>query len=234
MNSSNVEASCLLMRSFHFRDFFFFNDPAIWFYCINIQTCVLHFLEINAFIFILHNFYSICLVVIRLLQHFQRRWIQRLFLKLIFFLECMCIFSDSAQIHETIETINQLKTQREFMLSFARDPQGFINDWLQSQCRDLKVRPFVSRLACKGTVEPYRGRFLVAFTLVVLGPFGMSPLLNSSNGCCRPIFRMLSTRTPSLHSVIFFSRVGFVQHPPLRPHWSFGKVFKQKRHGRPQ
>uniref|UniRef100_A0A4W5PRD8 Uncharacterized protein n=1 Tax=Hucho hucho TaxID=62062 RepID=A0A4W5PRD8_9TELE len=42
-------------------------------------------------------------------------------------------------IHETIETINQLKTQREFMLSFARDPQGFINDWLQSQCRDLKV-----------------------------------------------------------------------------------------------
>lgn len=45
------------------------------------------------------------------------------------------------QIHETIETINQLKTQREFMLSFARDPQGFINDWLQSQCRDLKVSP---------------------------------------------------------------------------------------------
>lgn len=44
-----------------------------------------------------------------------------------------------SQIHETIETINQLKTQREFMLSFARDPQGFINDWLQSQCRDLKV-----------------------------------------------------------------------------------------------
>uniref|UniRef100_A0AAQ4QCR3 SWI/SNF related BAF chromatin remodeling complex subunit D1 n=1 Tax=Gasterosteus aculeatus aculeatus TaxID=481459 RepID=A0AAQ4QCR3_GASAC len=43
------------------------------------------------------------------------------------------------KIHETIETINQLKTQREFMLNFARDPQGFINDWLQSQCRDLKT-----------------------------------------------------------------------------------------------
>ncbi|KPP73131.1 SWI/SNF-related matrix-associated actin-dependent regulator of chromatin subfamily D member 1-like, partial [Scleropages formosus] len=43
------------------------------------------------------------------------------------------------KIHETIETISQLKTQREFMLSFARDPQGFINDWLQSQCRDLKT-----------------------------------------------------------------------------------------------
>ena len=45
----------------------------------------------------------------------------------------------SFQIHETIETINQLKTQREFMLSFARDPQGFINDWLQSQYQDLKT-----------------------------------------------------------------------------------------------
>ena len=51
----------------------------------------------------------------------------------------MSFLSSSFQIHETIETINQLKTQREFMLSFARDPQGFINDWLQSQCRDLKV-----------------------------------------------------------------------------------------------
>lgn len=28
------------------------------------------------------------------------------------------------------------------MLSFARDPQGFINDWLQSQCRDFKVSVF--------------------------------------------------------------------------------------------
>ena len=43
------------------------------------------------------------------------------------------------EIHETTETINLLKTQQEFLLSFARDPQGFINDWLQSQCRDLKT-----------------------------------------------------------------------------------------------
>ncbi|KAM5176712.1 LOW QUALITY PROTEIN: SWI/SNF-related matrix-associated actin-dependent regulator of chromatin subfamily D member 1 [Callospermophilus lateralis] len=43
------------------------------------------------------------------------------------------------KIHETIETINQLKTQQESMLSFARYPQGFINDWLQSQCWDLKT-----------------------------------------------------------------------------------------------
>ena len=43
------------------------------------------------------------------------------------------------QIHETVETINQLKTNREFFLSFAKDPQEFINNWLISQTRDLKV-----------------------------------------------------------------------------------------------
>ena len=43
------------------------------------------------------------------------------------------------QIHETVETINQLKTNREFFLSFARQPQEFLNNWLISQTRDLKV-----------------------------------------------------------------------------------------------
>lgn len=43
------------------------------------------------------------------------------------------------QIHETIEYINQLKTERDFMLSFSNSPQEFIQDWLKSQCRDLKV-----------------------------------------------------------------------------------------------
>jgi len=38
-----------------------------------------------------------------------------------------------------VETINQLKTNREFFLSFAKDPQEFINNWLISQTRDLKV-----------------------------------------------------------------------------------------------
>ncbi|XP_046552101.1 SWI/SNF-related matrix-associated actin-dependent regulator of chromatin subfamily D member 1-like isoform X2 [Haliotis rubra] len=42
------------------------------------------------------------------------------------------------KIHETVETINQLKTNREFFLSFAKDPQEFINNWLISQTRDLK------------------------------------------------------------------------------------------------
>lgn len=46
---------------------------------------------------------------------------------------------DSSQIHETIESINQLKTQRDFMLSFSNNPQDFIQDWLKSQSRDLKV-----------------------------------------------------------------------------------------------
>ncbi|GAB6026850.1 SWI SNF- matrix-associated actin-dependent regulator of chromatin sub D [Chamberlinius hualienensis] len=43
------------------------------------------------------------------------------------------------KIHETVETINQLKTNREFFLSFSRDPQQFINKWLISQTRDLKT-----------------------------------------------------------------------------------------------
>ncbi|KAE8575246.1 hypothetical protein XENTR_v10003780 [Xenopus tropicalis] len=44
-----------------------------------------------------------------------------------------------SKIHETIESINTLKTQRDFMLSFSNDPQEFIQDWLKSQSRDLKV-----------------------------------------------------------------------------------------------
>uniref|UniRef100_A0A7N6FJF3 DM2 domain-containing protein n=1 Tax=Anabas testudineus TaxID=64144 RepID=A0A7N6FJF3_ANATE len=43
------------------------------------------------------------------------------------------------KIHETIEYINQLKTERDFMLSFSNNPQEFIQDWLKSQCRDLKL-----------------------------------------------------------------------------------------------
>ncbi|MEE6511672.1 hypothetical protein FKM82_018334 [Ascaphus truei] len=42
------------------------------------------------------------------------------------------------KIHETIESINQLKIQRDFMLSFSWDPKGYIQDWLLSQSRDLK------------------------------------------------------------------------------------------------
>ncbi|XP_072105118.1 SWI/SNF-related matrix-associated actin-dependent regulator of chromatin subfamily D member 2 isoform X2 [Mobula birostris] len=43
------------------------------------------------------------------------------------------------QIHDTIESINQLKIQRDFMLSFSNHPQEFIQDWLKSQCRDYKI-----------------------------------------------------------------------------------------------
>ncbi|XP_042883353.1 brahma-associated protein of 60 kDa-like isoform X2 [Penaeus japonicus] len=43
------------------------------------------------------------------------------------------------KIHETVETINSLKTNREFYLSFAKDPQQFIQKWLISQNRDLKT-----------------------------------------------------------------------------------------------
>ncbi|XP_063106828.1 SWI/SNF-related matrix-associated actin-dependent regulator of chromatin subfamily D member 3 isoform X1 [Cavia porcellus] len=44
-----------------------------------------------------------------------------------------------SKIHETIESINQLKIQRDFMLSFSRDPKGYVQDLLRSQSRDLKV-----------------------------------------------------------------------------------------------
>lgn len=50
-----------------------------------------------------------------------------------------CLSMLLPQIHETIESINQLKIQRDFMLSFSRDPKGYIQDWLKSQSRDLKV-----------------------------------------------------------------------------------------------
>uniref|UniRef100_A0A803VV89 SWI/SNF related BAF chromatin remodeling complex subunit D2 n=1 Tax=Ficedula albicollis TaxID=59894 RepID=A0A803VV89_FICAL len=49
------------------------------------------------------------------------------------------IASLDAKIHETIESINQLKTQRDFMLSFSNNPQDFIQEWIKSQRRDLKV-----------------------------------------------------------------------------------------------
>ena len=43
------------------------------------------------------------------------------------------------QILETVEQINSIKLQREFFLGFAQNPQKFINEWLASQSRDLKV-----------------------------------------------------------------------------------------------
>uniref|UniRef100_UPI00244513FA SWI/SNF-related matrix-associated actin-dependent regulator of chromatin subfamily D member 2-like n=1 Tax=Nyctereutes procyonoides TaxID=34880 RepID=UPI00244513FA len=49
------------------------------------------------------------------------------------------IASLDVKIHETIESINQLKTQRDFMLSFSTDPQDFIQEWFHSQRRDLKI-----------------------------------------------------------------------------------------------
>lgn len=47
-----------------------------------------------------------------------------------------------SKIHETVDTINQLKTNREFFLSFAKEPQTFIHRWIVSQTRDLKVSMF--------------------------------------------------------------------------------------------
>lgn len=68
-----------------------------------------------------------------------------------------------SQIHETVETINQLKTNREFFLSFTKDPQEFINNWLISQTRDLKVgcRVFTLRFADSICLRQCVTRFIV-------------------------------------------------------------------------
>ena len=57
------------------------------------------------------------------------------FLSVTEMLSCIYYF----QIHETVETINQLKTSRDFFLSYSKEPQEFISNWLLSQTRDLKV-----------------------------------------------------------------------------------------------
>uniref|UniRef100_A0A182TMY0 DM2 domain-containing protein n=1 Tax=Anopheles melas TaxID=34690 RepID=A0A182TMY0_9DIPT len=44
-----------------------------------------------------------------------------------------------AKIHDTVETIQQLKTNREFYLSFAKEPHTFVHRWIVSQQRDLKT-----------------------------------------------------------------------------------------------
>ena len=58
------------------------------------------------------------------------------------------------KIHETVETINSLKTSREFFQSFESDPHLFIDKWLQSQSqsRDLKTMTDVT-----GSPEEERG-----------------------------------------------------------------------------
>lgn len=48
------------------------------------------------------------------------------------------------KIHETVETINQLKTSRDFFLGFAKSPPEFLDNWLISQTRDLKTMTDVS------------------------------------------------------------------------------------------
>lgn len=136
------------------------------------------------------------------------------------------------QIHETIETINQLKTQREFMLSFARDPQGFINDWLQSQCRDLKVSPFVMRHVFKRLVDPYLDRWHVSFAnhchhsgpiCHVSHSVRENVSLMKIQGHCLSVYKSLCVQftqfvfNQSVHSVCFhedFMPSTFVYHPP--------------------
>lgn len=43
------------------------------------------------------------------------------------------------QIGDLIEQVRDSKARRDFMLGFANDPVGFIQKWIVSQHRDLKV-----------------------------------------------------------------------------------------------
>ena len=61
---------------------------------------------------------------------------------------CCVHTSVLAQILETVEQINTIKLQREFYLGFAQNPQKFINEWLASQSRDLKVVYMHAPLYC--------------------------------------------------------------------------------------
>lgn len=48
------------------------------------------------------------------------------------------------RITDTVANIQQHRIQREFYLGFSENPQEFISDWLESQCRDLKTMTDVS------------------------------------------------------------------------------------------
>lgn len=43
------------------------------------------------------------------------------------------------RITDTVANIKQHRIQREFYLGFSENPQEFIGDWLESQCRDFKT-----------------------------------------------------------------------------------------------
>ena len=61
-----------------------------------------------------------------------------------------------------MEQINSIKLQREFYLGFSDNPQKFINEWLASQSRDLKVyrsqaTPFLSECLVIAVLFGYVG-----------------------------------------------------------------------------
>ena len=73
------------------------------------------------------------------------------------------IASLDVKIDETTESINQLKTQRDLTLHFSTDSQDFIQEWLRSQRRDLKIITDV-------TGHPEEERQAAFFLPQALGP----------------------------------------------------------------
>jgi len=43
------------------------------------------------------------------------------------------------RVYDIVEQINEMKTRRDFYTSLADDPHGFLQKWLVSQSRDLKI-----------------------------------------------------------------------------------------------
>lgn len=84
------------------------------------------------------------------------------------------------QIHETIEYINQLKTERDFMLSFSNNPQEFIQDWLKSQSRDLKVN-----ISHQHHINCFKPVYTTNSLLEINLPFlGIPDLYSQHHGSC--------------------------------------------------
>jgi len=54
------------------------------------------------------------------------------------------IHAHDEQIMQYIQSMNNSKTKRDFLLRFANDPSDFLERWIASQSRDLEVRITVS------------------------------------------------------------------------------------------
>ncbi|XP_026747730.1 brahma-associated protein of 60 kDa isoform X2 [Trichoplusia ni] len=105
-----------------------------------------------------------------------------------------------SKIHETVDTINQLKTNREFFLSFSMDPQQFIQKWLVSQSRDLKGMG----LGAGGAEEERRGALYAQAW--------------AGEGVARYLTARLAQRRRELELALHPPHAPHAPHQPHQPH----------------